>query len=115
MLDIKYEEKPNREKLHLQMELQFEAAEKYSEELKTLLTSVPKGFRDGDTLKINYTCFISYLGNVSDCLSAVNTICKDADIVTTVDCELLEQNQCLVYETLKNLESLIATVRGRTK
>jgi len=94
------------------MRLNKTLCEKHRETAKTVKV-LPNDVLEGDILKLSYEFTIHYYGEIVERLKAVNKICSDPDVVIDVNCELLEESKCLVYEALKNLEKLIKTVKGR--
>jgi hypothetical protein len=96
------------------MKLTTPLAEKYKETIETLLTGKSSiVMQDDDSLKLNYHFFIQYYGDVAEKLAAVEHICRDPDIIVSVDCELLEKAQCLVYNALHRLNEVIRIVKSR--
>ncbi len=102
------------EQCTVKMMLKNEAAQKHAKDVKLLCGLDPKEIvKEGDDLWVTYEFLINYFGDVVSKLSAVNRICKDPDVVLSVDCELLEKSKCLVFEVLNRLMQLRQTIEKR--
>ncbi len=100
---------------HCKIEMKIEKKEaiQYASELKLLLgCSHPEMVKD-DFLKFNWDFWIMYFGGIAAKLEAVNSICKNPNIIISADCELLEEGKCLVFKTLTNLKQVIQTIKKR--
>ncbi len=100
------------ENIKVKMELEKEAGSRHQLAIELLNGSI-SDLLEGDLLTVNWEFFIEYFGDISLRLKAVNKLCNDPDVVVSADCKLLEEGQCLIFETLSNLKQLIQTIKRR--
>ena len=100
------------EEIHIKMELDKKA---YARHAQAVMAVVDKSIDIGekDTLKVDYTLYANYFGDVVKKLEAVKKICSDPDIVVSASCASLTQGRLLIYEALKRLDTVIAEIEKR--
>jgi len=68
---------------------------------------------DEDTVTIDYS-FILHYRSVAEQLRVIIEICDHPDtIIVEANCQLLEEEKCLIYEILKRLDSVIKIVKEK--
>lgn len=100
--------------IHLLIEVKASAYEQHKEALDILFPEYQDKVikQPDDTIKINYKFRADYYGVVQR-LQAVQELCGDPDVVVAADCDTLEANRILIYETLKKLDNIIQHVKGQ--
>ena len=112
--DIGYRDACRSEQCAIKMTLENEAAQKHAKDVKLLSGLDPKKvLREGDKLYVNWEFLIEYFGDTVSKLSAINRICKNPDVVLSVDCKLLEKGKCLVFEVFNRLMQLRQIIKER--
>jgi len=105
------------ETCQISMSLNRDAVSRQIKAVETLLSpeqlETAEETKSADTLKVKYDFRIDYFGDIVEKLEAVRQICKDSKVVVEVNCDLLEKNRCLVYETMKALDKLIQTIKKK--
>lgn len=107
------------EDIHIHLELDYKAIVKHKADIAIIykgrenLPVFDTKFEIGDTLHCTYQLTAIYADGIPECLAAVKRICESPDLVVKVDCAALKKQRILVYETLKQLDTLIQTVNGR--
>lgn len=102
------------EEIPVRLELEADAAKRHALALKVLLKRDDySDLLPGDIVKIDWTLFCGYLGDVAIQLEALGSLCDDPDIVVTAECDPLMEGEILVYEVLHKLKKLIKKVKKR--
>jgi hypothetical protein len=102
------------EQCKIKMVLENEAAHKHAKDVKVLTgLDTKKLVAAGDGLHINWELLLEYFGDTVSKLSAINRICKNPDVVLSVDCKLLEKSQCLVFDVFTRLMQVRQTIKER--
>jgi len=99
------------ESVQINMTLTKDGTEKHKKALSVL--PLPGGtpvMLAGDELKVNYEFNIRYLGNVAECLEAVNSILEDRSVIRMANLEELRQGRCLIQEIMNRLQDIQRTL-----
>lgn len=95
------------ERVDIKMLLDVDAYKRHALAVKTLVPDWKQQLKKNDLLKVSYSFWIKYYGNVAEKLAAVAELCDDPEILKEVDCAALEEGRILVYEALKRLDAVI--------
>jgi len=96
-----------KQKVDICMHLDKSGFEKHKADAARVLGKPIDDLSEGDFIKLKYTFFITYLGDIAKRLEAVGNICDDPAIVRSIDCYQLKEGRILVHEILKKMDRLI--------
>jgi len=108
-----WKKKPTKtEEIHIKMELDKKAYARHSRAVMDIMDK-PIDMEGKDTLKVDYTLYAHYFGDVVKKLEAMKKICSDPDVIVSASCASLTQGRLLIYEALKRLDAVIAEIEKR--
>lgn len=101
------------EKISILMTLDASAYEKHKEAVHLLAPNYQDTIvHQSDTFLITYK-FRAVYNDVVKQLQAVEELCNDPNVITSVGCTALEKQRCLVYRVLKKLDNIIQKAKRK--